>query len=110
MVAHILILSLVVFLVVLLFFLKVLLRDTSFGSSSREELSRYECGFEQHNLARLPVSIRYFMLTLVFLLFDLEVVLLLLTPFDLFLGFRKSVVILASISFILILFLGLVYE
>ena len=47
----------------------------------REELSSYECGFEHHNVSRIPISLRYFMLTLLFLLFDLEVVFLLFLPY-----------------------------
>lgn len=54
----------------------------------REELTSYECGFEHHSLSRVPFSFRYFFLTLVFLLFDLEVVLLL---FIVFLTFSTSV-------------------
>ena len=48
---------------------------------NREELSPYECGFEHHNVSRIPFSLRYFFLTLIFLLFDLEIVLILFTPY-----------------------------
>ena len=50
------------------------LQDSSINL--REETTPYECGFEHHSLARVPFSLRYFFLTLVFLLFDLEIVLL----------------------------------
>jgi NADH-ubiquinone oxidoreductase chain 3 len=51
---------------------------------NREELSPYECGFEHHNVSRIPFSLRYFFLTLIFLLFDLEIVLMLFVPFSIF--------------------------
>lgn len=100
----------VIFLVLFLFILKTLISDFRFRIRAREELSRYECGFEQHNLSRLPISIRYFLLTLVFLLFDLEVIFLLLTPGDIFLGVGKSFRILISLLFVVALSLGLLYE
>ena len=50
----------------------------------REELTPYECGFEHHTLSRVPFSLRYFFLTLIFLLFDLEIVLLVFTPYMIF--------------------------
>jgi len=46
----------------------------------REEISSYECGFEHHSLSRVPFSLRYFFLTLIFLLFDLEIVLIMFIP------------------------------
>jgi NADH-ubiquinone oxidoreductase chain 3 len=75
---------------------------------SREELSSYECGFEHHNVARIPISLRYFFLTLLFLLFDLEVVLLLFLPTSTFLSPVAGLVI-ASL-FLVFLLVGLVYE
>lgn len=98
------------FLVLLLTFLKFVIRDYSLGVYSREEVRSYECGFEQYSLSRIPISIRYFLLTLVFLIFDLEVILLMFTPSDLFLGVSSSFVIVYSILFLLILFLGLLFE
>nr|YP_001739872.1 NADH dehydrogenase subunit 3 [Brachionus plicatilis]BAG12885.1 NADH dehydrogenase subunit 3 [Brachionus plicatilis] len=75
----------------------------------REELSPYECGFEHHNVSRIPFSLRYFFLTLIFLLFDLEIVLMLFMPyvilFDYFL-----VSILLLIVFVYILYMSLIYE
>jgi len=76
---------------------------------SREELRSYECGFESVGLSRVPFSLRYFFLTLVFLLFDLEVVFLILFPFVFFLInslYRFFIII----GFICFLFLALCYE
>lgn len=98
---------LVVFILVVV---KFFISDYSVGSFSREEVTSYECGFEQNSLARVPLSIRYFMLTLVFLLFDLEVMLLVFTPLDFSIGFRSYYVGLVSVGFILILFAGLLFE
>lgn len=47
---------------------------------SREEISSYECGFEHAGHSRVPFSFRYFLLTLIFLVFDIEIVFLLFLP------------------------------
>ena len=76
---------------------------------NREELSSYECGFEHSSRARVPFSLRFFFLTLIFLLFDLEIVLMIFVPFVLYSRFHYFV-LLALVFFLTILFLGLIYE
>jgi len=108
------ILAVLVFVTFLILFilnlLSNLLSNNSFSEATREESSSYECGFEQNSVSRLPLSIRYFMLTLVFLIFDIEIMLLLFTPAEIFLSLRVSYVVVLSLAFILLLFLGLLYE
>ena len=75
----------------------------------REELSSYECGFEHHNVSRIPVSLRYFMLTLLFLLFDLEIIFLLFIPFLCTSALVTSVVTISCL-FSFFLLITLIYE
>nr|APC45488.1 NADH dehydrogenase subunit 3 [Cinnyris whytei whytei] len=74
-----------------------------------EKLSPYECGFDPLGSARLPFSIRFFLVAILFLLFDLEIALLLPLPWATQLQSPITTLALAS-SLILLLTLGLIYE
>ena len=45
----------------------------SLSSSQLEVLSSYECGFEPSGLSRLPFCMKFFLLAIIFLVFDVEV-------------------------------------
>nr|YP_011015307.1 NADH dehydrogenase subunit 3 [Stegophiura sladeni]UFQ25370.1 NADH dehydrogenase subunit 3 [Stegophiura sladeni] len=71
--------------------------------------SPYECGFDPINSSRLPFSFRFFLIALLFLLFDLEIAILLPLPLSItILSPNNSTFPL--IFFIIILTIGLLYE
>jgi len=67
---------------------------------SKEEASSYECGFEPIGASHVPFCIKFFLLAIIFIVFDVEVAFFvpaLYTSLTLF-------------SFSIILFFGLLYE
>nr|ACH72740.1 NADH dehydrogenase subunit 3 [Odorrana margaretae]ACH72742.1 NADH dehydrogenase subunit 3 [Odorrana margaretae] len=78
-------------------------------SPDTEKLSPYECGFDPCGSARLPYSMRFFLIAILFLLFDLEIALLLPTPWAMQLPNPTATFVWASLL-IALLTLGLIYE
>nr|YP_007375016.1 NADH dehydrogenase subunit 3 [Lampadena atlantica]BAM74986.1 NADH dehydrogenase subunit 3 [Lampadena atlantica] len=78
-------------------------------SPDSEKLSPYECGFDPLGSARLPFSLRFFLVAVLFLLFDLEIALLLPLPWGNQLTNPLSTFLWAA-AVLGLLILGLAYE
>nr|YP_010028984.1 NADH dehydrogenase subunit 3 [Grammomys dolichurus]QOU09788.1 NADH dehydrogenase subunit 3 [Grammomys dolichurus] len=74
-----------------------------------EKANPYECGFDPTSSARLPFSMKFFLVAITFLLFDLEIALLLPLPWAVQTTKIKTMVTTACIL-LTILSLGLAYE
>nr|UXB58582.1 NADH dehydrogenase subunit 3 [Cottus rhotheus] len=74
-----------------------------------EKLSPYECGFDPVGSARLPFSLRFFLVAILFLLFDLEIALLLPLPWGDQLT-TPLITFLWATTVLMLLTLGLIYE
>nr|YP_010429262.1 NADH dehydrogenase subunit 3 [Ophiactis savignyi]USQ67428.1 NADH dehydrogenase subunit 3 [Ophiactis savignyi] len=78
-------------------------------SSDLNKIAPYECGFDPINSARAPFSFRFFMVAILFLIFDLEIALLIIVPFTLPF-FNSDLTVPPVTIFIIILVVGLWYE
>jgi NADH-quinone oxidoreductase subunit A len=73
-----------------------------------EKVLPYECGFDALEDARSPFNIRYYLVAILFILFDLELIFLL--PWAVALPEIGAAGFVAMLIFLALLGLGLVYE
>nr|AOY39909.1 NADH dehydrogenase subunit 3 [Curculionidae sp. BMNH 1039956] len=75
----------------------------------REKSSPFECGFEPLSTSRMPFSIHFFLIAIIFVIFDVELVLLFPTIPSMKLS-SPMMLSLTLIMFIFILLVGLYHE
>jgi NADH-quinone oxidoreductase subunit A len=73
-----------------------------------EKLSPYECGFEAFEDARMKFDVRYYLVAILFILFDLEIAFLF--PWAVVINEIGLAGFLAMMLFLAILVVGFVYE
>ena len=75
---------------------------------TEEKLSPYECGFEAFEDARMKFDVRYYLVAILFILFDLEIAFLF--PWAIVLRELGSFGFWAMVVFLAILVVGFAYE
>lgn len=73
-----------------------------------EKTSPYECGFQPHSDARTQFQIKFFLVAILFLIFDLEITMII--PFTLIIGLIGPLGFMIVSIFIGVLSIGLIYE
>nr|YP_009488385.1 NADH dehydrogenase subunit 3 [Trachypeplus jacobsoni]AWD31644.1 NADH dehydrogenase subunit 3 [Trachypeplus jacobsoni] len=75
----------------------------------RNKMTPFECGFDPKSSSRLPFSTQFFLIGILFLIFDVELVMIM----PMIITLKKSNMIMwymTSVSIIMILIVGLYYE
>ncbi len=73
-----------------------------------EKLSAYECGFEPFNDSRMEFDVRFYLVAILFIIFDLEIAFLF--PWAISLGTIGVFGFVSMMIFLFILTIGFVYE
>tara|TARA_Y100000590_G_scaffold37711_1_gene40594 strand:- start:1569 stop:1937 length:369 start_codon:yes stop_codon:yes gene_type:complete len=73
-----------------------------------EKLSAYECGFEAFDNARIEFDVRFYLVAILFIIFDLEIAFLF--PWAISLGSIGLLGFYSMMTFLFILTVGFVYE
>ena len=73
-----------------------------------EKLSPYECGFEAFEDSRMRFDVRYYLVAIIFIVFDLEIAFFF--PWAVSLGVTGTFGLIAMLIFALVLVVALVYD
>lgn len=90
----------------IIFILNIILSKKT--SKNREKNSSFECGFDPISNTRIPFRIQFFLIRLIFLIFDIEITLLI--PLIYSILFFNTLIILSFIIFIIILIIRIYIE
>jgi len=78
------------------------------GEKNKAKSSAYECGFENFSDARMQFDIRFYLVAILFIIFDLEIAFLF--PWAVALDELGSSGLVAMSIFLVILIIGFIYE
>ncbi|HSG98336.1 MAG TPA: NADH-quinone oxidoreductase subunit A [Woeseiaceae bacterium] len=78
------------------------------GTKDEEKLSPYECGFEAFDDSRMKFDVRYYLVAILFIIFDLEIAFLF--PWAVSLDAVGKFGLLSMALFLAILVVGFIYE
>tara|TARA_B100002051_G_C16148568_1_gene352396 strand:- start:101 stop:469 length:369 start_codon:yes stop_codon:yes gene_type:complete len=104
-------LTIIIFLAIaLLLSLGFLILNFAFSPKNPdpEKLSAYECGFEPFNDSRMEFDIRFYLVAILFIIFDLEIAFLF--PWAITLGNIGLFGFFSMMLFLFILTIGFIYE
>ena len=75
--------------------------------SNKTKLSTYECGMQTIGPTRMKINIRYYIIAMLFLIFDIEI--MFLYPWAVVMGGLKLFGFVEMLIFVIILFIGFIY-
>ena len=104
-------LSIILFLIIALGLSIVFIAINYLASPKRpdpEKLSAYECGFEPFSDSRIEFDVRFYLVAILFIIFDLEIAFLF--PWAITLGYTGLLGFWSMMIFLSVLTIGFIYE
>nr|YP_010610869.1 NADH dehydrogenase subunit 3 [Idiocerus consimilis]WAP91690.1 NADH dehydrogenase subunit 3 [Idiocerus consimilis] len=96
-------------LLIILFIMIMLIMISKKSIIDMEKLTPFECGFNPMSNKRLPFSIHFFLIAVIFLIFDIEIIIIL--PMIMTMKYSMLMYwLITSLLFIIVLMLGLYHE
>nr|YP_010610642.1 NADH dehydrogenase subunit 3 [Cirroctopus glacialis]WAP91397.1 NADH dehydrogenase subunit 3 [Cirroctopus glacialis] len=104
----IVIMSIILFILIsILVWISIIIMFSSYND--REKSSPFECGFDPSSHTRSPFSMRFFLLAVIFLIFDIEIILLIPIISNM-INSPSFTHVSSTMTFLLILLIGLIHE
>nr|YP_010835891.1 NADH dehydrogenase subunit 3 [Carinata dushanensis]WGC89410.1 NADH dehydrogenase subunit 3 [Carinata dushanensis] len=106
---NLIMINLLTIVIIILLILMILLNVSKKSIIDLQKSTPFECGFNPMSYSRLPFSIHFFLIAVIFLIFDIEIIIII--PM-IFLMKSSNLIfwILTSIIFIVTLIMGLYHE
>nr|APX39959.1 NADH dehydrogenase subunit 3 [Chilotomina oberthuri] len=101
--------SVILIMIIMIILVMILNLVAKKAFMDREKSSPFECGFDPKTSARLPFSIQFFLIAVIFVIFDVEIALL-IPIIKSMLSSNAISFSLMSTTFIVILIMGLIHE
>nr|QKW88774.1 NADH dehydrogenase subunit 3 [Rhytidodus viridiflavus] len=96
-------------MMIILLIMSMLIMISKKSITDMEKLTPFECGFNPMSNKRLPFSIHFFLVAVIFLIFDIEIIIILPMVITMKYTLMKYWLT-TSIMFILVLMMGLYHE